>query len=219
MSSCDSCANGGVQCADRDMPGSFCSCGTVTPTSSPTVSKGSPPTASPSSKLPTIGNETPTTVPTPSLTPPPACQNDMGRKFVYKGKKKGCYWLDKQYQKQRYKRVERLCKRKSKFCKETCGFCEEAPNATPVPTPAPVAVNASYKTYVGKGYCDGQEEDEYAAGPIECWEKCKNQFGYVYAEFTDGSCYCQNECPCMLGSGDSSITAILPTNFQLPDQC
>lgn len=157
-----------------------------------------PPTTSPAP------NPSPTSsAPTSSKTLQPTPCGDSNKKFKKNGKMRTCEWLSKR---KNPTVIKNLCSKKAAFCKSTCGFCSN---------------NNAYKVYKGSGYCDGQPDKTIPniAGAVKCWKQCKKKFKFVYAEFTDGVCYCQKTCPCMDATDDNKIIAVVPSGFKLPGQC
>lgn len=89
---------------------------------------------------------------------------------------------------------------------------------TKTPTASPPGGD-DFKIHKGKGYCKNKDEeqfDEKVTSGKKCWNKCKDVYGYEYAELTDEVCFCQKKCNCMEEGG---TIAIVPSMFQLPTKC
>jgi len=153
------------------------------------------------------------TEPTPA---PTIICKDGKKKFKKGGKKRTCKWLSKR---KNQTTINNLCKKKAKHCKKTCGFCDDGDDDG---DGTDDDSNQNYQTYNGKGYClddDNEESVDGVNSAVKCWEKCKSEYGYLYAEFTEGECYCQKKCSCMDSVRDMSITTIAPVGFSLPKEC
>ncbi|KAH8060711.1 serine-type endopeptidase [Aureococcus anophagefferens] len=75
------------------------------------------------------------------------------------------------------------------------------------------------------GWCDSSLNAYVgqACTPAECWDLCVDAYGAdaIFAadlEYAGGSCYCQNSCDCMDGSGPNQVIA-RDTLEELPDAC
>ena len=73
----------------------------------------------------------------------------------------------------------------------------------------------------GVGWCMSTL-DEFVgctASPSECWATCEAAYGddLVAIDWVDGSCYCQDACPCM--DQDSSAVLITRDTVTLPSNC
>ena len=65
----------------------------------------------------------------------------------------------------------------------------------------------------GEGWCASDLDDHVGctASPAACWATCLDQYGDELVAIdwvTDGSCFCQNSCPCMVDVGANEIYLI-----------
>ena len=98
------------------------------------------------------------------------------------------------------------------------------PPVTPSPGPTPPSVtppsNDEYDQLEGVGYCVSDDEIEVVAGDApSCREACQAK-GYDYMELDgDKTCYCQKDCPCMDDIEDNGRITMVPSGFNVPNQC
>ena len=73
------------------------------------------------------------------------------------------------------------------------------------------------------GWChsDLDEEVGCTASPGDCWEMCAHAYGDLVAIDwdDDGSCYCQNDCGCMVDVGADDSYLITRSDIALPHEC
>jgi len=81
---------------------------------------------------------------------------------------------------------------------------------------------SGFAVYEGRGYCSHRSDteiDQSVDTPGECWDACQEEYNREFAEYTDGTCFCTSECPCMDAVGEEGIVAIVPKQFELPGEC
>ena len=91
---------------------------------------------------------------------------------------------------------------------------------TPAPTPSNAVAPGTTHWGYGNGWCYSNLDSYvgYTSTGTECWTMCESYYGtdLVAIDWT-GSCYCQNDCQCMYGSGYYVVTR--DSISALPQSC